>query len=809
MGKRSLQIQKQYIQHVKNALVDLGLTQRDFAELKLELSRSTIGNFLNGKPVSKENFVRICKSLNLNWQEIADLTEENDRKIVNAQVNRLSGKVDNSDSDHHTLVTQLREQVKADIETRCGTMRILDMSKPLGLDNIYTKVNILEKISGRRRKDINELTNVSNFEAYSRFNSGKVKEKISGRQAVSKYRTLIILGKPGAGKTTFLKHLVIQCNRGLFQSELVPFFITLKEFAETEKQLKLFEYLNRYTNSPNKKNLDHIMQQGKALICLDGLDEVLAQDSKRVIDEIRNLVTKYPNNQYLMTCRIAAKEYTFEKFTEVEMADFDWQQITTFARNWFQNKPVKPKTFLTRLENDQPIQELASSPLLLTLLCLAFEESGDFPGNRAELYKEGLGALLKKWDAKRGIQRDKVYQKLSIQRKEDLLSKIAWDTFEPGDYFFKQDKVERYISEYIRNLPGANTDELDLQLDSEAVLKSLESRHGLLVERAKHIYSFSHRTFQEYFAAREMISVRQSSDETLQELVSHLFDKRWREVFLLAVAMSPNAEKLILLIKEKIDYLFKDSDVLESFLFSLYKKSCSLDLDLEKGYLLPSIVRSFYFATELIFSSNLARLIDQKTTDSLIDSKERALDNVSSIFLKFTDKLNNEINSYYDNFDRVISTYDFQILIKDVQESFRKLLFYTRDIDCELHDKLIELVKETPYQKKIREIIRKSVNSSEEYVWEYIWDPKPLWWKENGEVWAKKIREVVIQYRYIGNTWRFNEREKELLNDYYYANQLLIQCLHQDCYIRSEVRREIEETILLPIAEIEKRKNNV
>ncbi len=71
------------------------------------------------------------------------------------------------------------------------------------------------------------------------------------------------------------------------------------------------------------------------------------------------------------------------------------------------------------------IKQLAASPLLLTLLCLAFEESGDFPANRSELYKEGLDALLKKWDAKRGIQREQIYKKLSVQRKEDLLSKIA------------------------------------------------------------------------------------------------------------------------------------------------------------------------------------------------------------------------------------------------------------------------------------------------------------------------------------------------------------------------------------------------
>lgn len=111
-----------------------------------------------------------------------------------------------------------------------------------------------------------------------------------------------------------------------------------------------------------------------------------------------------------------------------------------------------------------------SSPLLLTLICLVFEESGEFPVNCYELYKEGLDALLKKWDAKRGIQRDQIYKKLSVQCQEDLLTKIAVTTFEKSEYFFKQRAAEQYIIEYIRNLPNASNDPEELQLDSEEIL---------------------------------------------------------------------------------------------------------------------------------------------------------------------------------------------------------------------------------------------------------------------------------------------------------------------------------------------------
>jgi predicted NACHT family NTPase len=72
------------------------------------------------------------------------------------------------------------------------------------------------------------------------------------------------------------------------------------------------------------------------------------------------------------------------------------------------------------------------------------------------------------------------------------------------------------------------------------VLKSIEAQHGLLVERARGIYSFSHLTFQEYFTARYF--VESSDPQALENLSSHITEKRWREVFLLTTEMLPNAE---------------------------------------------------------------------------------------------------------------------------------------------------------------------------------------------------------------------------------------------------------------------------
>lgn len=772
MTGRSLRASLQGIQLLRQAL-----TQKQWKQTNLMgevcSSRSTVSKFFNGKPVDSTTFVGLCDKLGLDWQQIVDLPKEGQHKT--AEQNQ------NTSIDIDALVQELRQKIHTDIQQRCGTMRVLDMSQPIGLNDIYTNVNILEKIIGRRRKEISELLQECNVDDFERFGLGTIKEeRVPGLEAVEKYTKLMILGKPGAGKTTFLKYVAIQCNQGKFQASRVPIFITLKDFAEAAGKPGLLEYISQQffscegVRARHAVPLQEIINHGRALVLLDGLDEVREGDSHRILKEIRELSEQFRDNHFVMTCRIAAREYTFEKFTEVEVADFDDEQIATFTNNWFKDKTVKPKDFLERLKGNNRIRELATNPLLLTLLCLVFEESGDFPANRSELYKEGLDALLKKWDAKRGIYRDQVYKKLSAQRKEELLSKIALATFERGDYFFKQKTAEQYITQYIRNLPGASTEEEVLQLDSEGVLRSIEAQHGLLVERAKGIYSFSHLTFHEYFTAREIVFGTQLLEETLLQLVSYITETQWREVFLLTVGMLPNADRLLLLMKQQLDAILADVE-LQYFLIWIYQKSSSVS-----GFYKPVTLRVFYLCLEYIYSFGIVcfdepielgeafNLYHINYIYDLPVSDTCGLDKQCRELLEY---------QYYDDF------FPNEALDNDID------MILDNKLDPNLRQALQELKNELPNSNQDRQRFQEA-------------------WQANRQTWCEKLKAVMIKHQNIGHNWQFSNEQKELLRHYYNVNQLLVECLNSDCYVSREVRQEIEDTLLLPIAEIERRKQN-
>ena len=693
------------------------------------------------------------------------------------------------------LVQEIREQLKPSIKQRCGFMRVLDMEQPIELTGergIYTQVNILEKISARKRLEISQLQQ-SDLEEFGRFGLNPVIEKrVPGIKAVKQYNQLMVLGKPGAGKTTFLKYLAMQCIEGNFFADYLPIFIVLKDFAEADEQPDLLTYIFQATNvSINQFTLiQNIISQGKALILLDGLDEVREEDTKRVLRQIRDLSDRFHNNHFVITCRIAAKEYTFESFTEVEVADFDKEQIAIFAQNWFRGKDdlVKAEKFIQKLKENQPIFELATNPLLLTLLCLVFSESFDFPANRSELYKEGLDVLLKKWDAKRNIQRDfrdVVYKNLSLQRKEDLLSQIALTTFDNKDYFFKQKVVEGYIADFIYNLPNARTKQEELEVDSEAVLKSIEYQHGLLVERAKGIYSFSHSTFQEYFTAREIVETQNKS--SLEKLVENITDKRWREVFLLTAGMLRNADELVLLMKQKIDGLVAEDEKLQELLTWAEEKSISLETPYNYA-----AVRAFYsyFASiknsciqELIHPNRsiLAYIIDPKLRSDIANSYVSANDIVairglpslfSNFALVFT--LPNDIG-----IDIALAlVFDNDLAFFYALYSFR--LVFELELDTQLENELEQLKNQMPPH----------FNDS---------------CTEDWQTWLKNLHNIMIKSRNIGHNWQFTNIQKQLLRQYYDANKLIVECLNSDCYISRQVRQEIEDTLLLPMSEIKQR----
>lgn len=751
---------------------------------KIKLAIQSIEQFFVGEPIERDVFINICSKLKLEWRSILDIDFL--RVIVE-------------------VVPQIRSHCHNKIQDQCGTLQILDVARPIELDEIYVHVNILdEPISYTRldRSDFPQIYNPTTNE-FNRWGLGNVRNpEVPGIEVIENHSKLMVLGRPGAGKSTFLQYIAIQCNQGQLQADRVPIFIRLKTFAEDARDredFSLLHYISQQLDSCGVVNqsVEKILNYGRVLILLDGLDEVPEYDGDEVVKQIRRFCEKYYKNQFIITCRIAAQKYKFPNFTDVEVSDFNDKQIKNFAKKWFiavdknSEKEGKEKAnkFIKKLNlrENQPIREIAVTPILLILTCLVFQSKTEFPSNRAKLYEEGLEILLKKWDESRGIERDNTYKSLSTLRKKQLLSQVAEITFKDGDYFLEQDKLQKLIGNYLRTLPDANTDPIQLQLDSEAVLKSIAVQHGLLVERAQRIYSFSHLTFQEHFTARAIIDSR-----ALNRLVSHITKRNWREVFLLAVGMMQPADQLLLSMKQQIDELVAD-DKLQQFLAWVNQKSLAVqvaDKPTVRAFYLTFILDLDYFHAQQLDQALNNALISASFLDDAINSAcVISATNISSDVIISNNAISQDFNDTYSEFCSLKNDLDLAFdLASDPAHNFNSELVNALNpkFNLKLTHSLQQLKNKLPDPNTNEEIIE--------------------WWQKNGQLWTDKLKLVMIEYRDFNQKSQFSEYQKKLLQQYYYANNLLVDCLNSGCEVSPKLCEEIKHTLLLPISESKNKK---
>lgn len=447
--------------------------------------------------------------------------------------------------------------------TEYSAIRPLGSSAPIELDKVFTDVYILSQPLAFKRFNIHQLHADPDL-------LDKTTERVPGLELVQRtgYERLFILGGPGAGKTTFLKYLTIQAAKNKIQK--VPIFIVLKRWADSG--LTLMDYLERefeICNFPDARLfIKSILGKGRALVLFDGLDEIPQADEQRnkAIAVLHDFARQYYASPCLITCRRAAVEYRFEQFTYVELADFTPEQIRDMVTKWFVDDPEKSRLFLADFDRgeNRGVRELARTPLLLTLLCLAFAQNASFPQRRVEIYHDAIEALLRKWDAERNIRRDdllyseQIYKLMSPDRKHQMLAEVAIRTFIAGTYFIDQETLEGLLAEYMRKLPGIDP---TTDIDVRVLLRAIEAQHGILVTRAERIHSFAHLSFQEYFAA--MAIKEEASARTFAQLFQRfLSDNRWREVFLLTASTLKEASVFLTMFRVAVDAFIAGDETL-------------------------------------------------------------------------------------------------------------------------------------------------------------------------------------------------------------------------------------------------------
>ncbi|HEV7518482.1 MAG TPA: NACHT domain-containing protein, partial [Thermoanaerobaculia bacterium] len=264
--------------------------------------------------------------------------------------------------------------------------------------------------------------------------------KVSGPRPVldllREHDGLVLLGDPGAGKTTFLKFLALALATGqgeaLGLGGRLPVLLPLAAYAQAlaAADVPLERFLARYYQEDRGVGfpLDAMLKEGLArggvLLLLDGLDEVREPELRHlVVERVRELYSLHrrAGNKFVLTSRIVGYREVrpaSEGLVEATLVDLEDEEVEDFVGKWTAalEKAAggesrvsaaaaerEREELLAATRGNPGVRALAANPLLLTILALMKRQGVTLPERRVELYRTYVETLLRTWNLARSL----------------------------------------------------------------------------------------------------------------------------------------------------------------------------------------------------------------------------------------------------------------------------------------------------------------------------------------------------------------------------------------------------------------------
>jgi len=315
----------------------------------------------------------------------------------------------------------------------------------------------------------------------------------------------VLLGDPGAGKTTSLKQIASKELEGTATDSTapIPVLIRLRQLRETATLTSAIRAIlgihiefGRMHKSLQRAIDQRITAQALerigCVLLVDGLDEIHPEARMNAIDDLQFLTLRLVESRVLLTCRTGDYRYNLEGAQVVTLEPLTPGQIRQFTVRWLGAEQAP--NLLDKI-GQNPYAGAEVRPLTLAHLCAIYERYGTVPDKPKTVYRRIVRLLLEEWDLQRGVQRHTRYSGFELDRKEEFLEAIAYQlTYRFRSFSFSHAQLEEaYVTIYKSfELP---------RLQAEGVVREIESHTGLLIESAYDRYEFAHKSIQEYLTA--------------------------------------------------------------------------------------------------------------------------------------------------------------------------------------------------------------------------------------------------------------------------------------------------------------------
>jgi len=448
----------------------------------------------------------------------------------------------------HAYLSRIREQLDfvdlpgIDLERTRSRYRLSSAYTPLRLDNSRVSTSRLPKVDAIRMDDGSVIVFTPQEDDYVSFGDSDFSELTAAG------RSILIVGEPGAGKSTLLKWLAVElATKGLTQTAGRPRVPILIKLRRAPLPLTYDHLSDAFSVGLVERKPDfweeELLRSGEAVLLLDGLDEVAADQRQEISEFLVRLRRKYENATIVATSRPAAvsevRLYAAADY-RLRIEPMTASAINRFVREW--HATVLPQEsvalddclniadqFMAKLESNSQLMRLAANPLLCAVMCALYHRRGHtLPGERIDLYNALMSLLLGRRDDERSVPPQ--LHALTFSVKERILERLA-DEFQSRrvDEVSREDVLD-WLE--IRSKQFGNPELRGVR--PGLLLDHLVNRVGIIRELPDGVVDFWHKSFQEFLCARAIVN-----DARDHELYSHVADAAWIEVIRWAAGIMP------------------------------------------------------------------------------------------------------------------------------------------------------------------------------------------------------------------------------------------------------------------------------
>lgn len=378
-------------------------------------------------------------------------------------------------------------------------------------------------------------------------NVGSDTKKATLVEVLEQAQALVLLGGPGSGKSTVARYLawshatacqsspLTDKTSSLLTGRPIPLRIELRLLSEERKRAN-YDFLTfahevllrREGVKINPGMFKELLVRRGMVLIFDGLDEVgTLAERLALVSEIEHFALTYPGNFILVTSRPVGYElarFSHPLFQHAEIQPFDNEQIQQFLENWYtavlrfspipQRERAEINQLLEAIKINSRLHKLAENPLLLTVMT-ALHRYESLPDRRVQVYDRCADLLLETWAKLKGT--DKRWQDMKMIKEEQyacvaylglfLHERSQGETAE-ATVDVTANVLRKQVEAFLKQRKLLN-ELAEQQQEAKRFMALIQEEAGLIVERGTDetgapLYSFVHRTFQEYFAAADV-----------------------------------------------------------------------------------------------------------------------------------------------------------------------------------------------------------------------------------------------------------------------------------------------------------------